>query len=97
MKNMPEWLYFMAYGLEDNSKFRVLLEGERYAVVQIPGGEFANGQVRQYGPTTFYLVDKTASLRRGVGLLDCEVLQEGGRAKLAQWRNRVFVQNKETT
>jgi hypothetical protein len=89
MTTHPKWLYDISYGLADNHKFRVLWENERHAVVQIPGGEFANGQVRQYGSTTYYKVDKNFSYRSSIGLLDAERLQEGGRAKLTQWKKQI--------
>jgi hypothetical protein len=86
----PKWLYDICWGLADNHRFRILLESERYAIVQIPGGDFANGQVRQYGTTTYYKVDKQATtLRAGVGLIDSEKIQDGGRAKLTQWRKLI--------
>lgn len=89
MIGQPTWLYEITYGLADNRKFRVLLDGSRYAIVQIPGGEFANGQVREYGSTSYYKVDKQATMRAGVGLLDAEEIQQGGRAKLAKWRKLI--------
>lgn len=86
----PKWLYDLSYGLAESYKYRVLIDGKRFAVVQSPGGRFMNGQVSQYGSTTYYLVDKThPDLRGGVGLMEEHVLQDGGRAKLAQWKKLV--------
>ncbi len=49
-----------------------------------------SGQESRYGTTTFYLVDKTQEDRRGgVGLIDACILQDGGRAKLAQWKKLI--------
>lgn len=85
----PDWLYEITWGLSDGHKIRILAETERYAIVQIPGGDFANGQVRQYGCTDYYKMDKQAPMRRGVGLLDAQELQSGGRAKLAKWKKEI--------
>lgn len=85
----PDWLYQICYGLEGNRKFKVLLEGERFAIVQMPGSRFMNGQVSQYGSASYHLVDKQTTMRKGYGIMDALVVQEGGRAKLALWKGLV--------
>ena len=87
--DQPAWLYNISYGLADCRKLRVLIDGERFAVVQSPGGRWYDNSGGHYGGTTFYLVDKEGTFRPSVGLLDCKELQHGGRAKLAQWKQLV--------
>ena len=87
----PDWLYHISYGLADGAKLRVLLENERYAVVQEPGGLWWDNSGGHYGGTTYWLVDKTKleTYRKSVGLLDCKEIQHGGRPKLAQWKKLI--------
>ncbi len=84
----PDWLYQITYGLDDCRKIRILLENDRYAVVQSPGGRWGDNSGTHYGATTYYMVDKQdlPKYRKSVGLLDAKELQHGGRAKLAQWK-----------
>jgi hypothetical protein len=67
----------------------VLIDGKRFAVVQSPGGTWFDNSGGHYGATAYYLVDKEANLRKAHGLLDCQELQHGGRAKMAQWKRLV--------
>lgn len=87
----PEWLYQISYGLADGDKLRILLENERYAVVQSPGGRWYDNSGGHYGGASYDLVDKTLlhTYRKSVGLMDCVTLQQGGRAKLAQWKELI--------
>lgn len=82
----PEWLHGISYGLAGNRNLRVLIDGTRFAVVQAPGGMWYDNSGGHYGATSFYLVDKQRQYRKAHGLLDCRVLQHGGRAKTAQWK-----------
>jgi hypothetical protein len=82
----PEWLRRITSGLVGGRKTRVLLENERYAIVQSPGANWSDNGGVHYGATAYYLVDKQANMRNSVGLLDCREIQSGGRAKLAQWK-----------
>jgi hypothetical protein len=95
LHELPDWLYNISYGLAEHRYLRILLEGTRYAVVQIPGGTWFDNSGGHYGQTTFYLVDKQATnYRKGIGLLDAKELQHGGRAKLAQWKKLIQEQEK---
>lgn len=89
--DMPQWLYDMTYGLAGQRHIRILLENERYAVVQEPGGKWYDNSGGHYGGASYHLVDKQLlhTYRKSVGLLDCKVLQQGGRAKLAQWKQLI--------
>jgi hypothetical protein len=91
MTERPDWLYQISYGLAEGSKLRILLENERYAVVQIPGGRWWDNSGAHYGGASYHLVDKTllATYRKSVGLLDTMEIQQGGRPKLAQWRKLI--------
>jgi hypothetical protein len=86
---MLDWLYQITYGLAECRKIRVLIDGTRFAIVQTPGGKWYDNSGGHYGQTSFYLVDKQAQLRKGYGLLDCREIQQGGRAKTAQWKKLV--------
>ncbi len=85
----PEWLYNISYGLAGSQKFRVLIDGDRFAIVQTPGGKWFDNSGGHYGSTSFYLVDKQRELRKAHGLLDCREIQQGGRAKTAKWKKLV--------
>jgi hypothetical protein len=87
----PEWLYRISYGLADGHQLRILLENDRYAVVQGPGGKWYDNSGEHYGATTYYLITKEAlpTYRNSVGLLDAQEIQHGGRAKLAQWKKLI--------
>jgi hypothetical protein len=87
----PQWLYEISYGLADYRQLRILLENERYAIVQSPGGPWWDNSGKHYGATTYYKVDKQAlaTYRKSVGLLDSQEIQHGGRAKLAQWKKLI--------
>lgn len=92
----PDWLYHITYGLASARHIRILLEGQRYAVVQDPGTYWFDNGGKHYGGTEYWLVDKQAThYRKGCGLLDAETLQKGGRAKLAQWQK--LIHKKEET
>jgi len=95
--DMPQWLFDMTSGLAGQRHIRILLENERYAVVQEPGGKWYDNSGGHYGGASYHLVDKQAlhTYRKSIGLLDCKVLQEGGRAKLAQWKR--LIEQKEPT
>jgi len=97
MNQQPDWLYNISYGLADNRKFRVLIDGTRYAVVQTPGGKWYDNSGGHPAYVSYYLVDKQAQLRKGYGLLDCREIQQGGRAKLAQWKKLVEAGDKGET
>ena len=78
----PDWLRNMTCGMQGGRFFRLLLDGQRFAVVQIPGSRYLSGQTVQYGATSYLLVDKTADPRGGTGILRAgKELQSGGRAK----------------
>jgi hypothetical protein len=85
----PDWLHNITYGLAEGRQTRVLIDGTRFAVVQIPGGRWGDNSGTHYGAASYYLVDKQQTLRKGYGLLDCRELQNGGRAKTAQWKRLV--------
>lgn len=87
----PDWLYNISYGLAENRKFRVLIDGTRFAIVQTPGGKWYDNSGGHPAYATYYLVDKhpSANLRKGYGLMDCRELQHGGRAKSAKWKKLV--------
>ncbi len=87
----PDWLYRITYGLADSWKIRILLENDRYAVVQSPGGMWWDNSGGHYGAASYDLVDKRKldTYRKGCGLLECKELQHGGRAKLAQWKKLI--------
>lgn len=91
----PDWLYHISYGLADGAKLRVLLENERYAIVQEPGGMWWDNSGGHYGASTYWQVDKTKleTYRKSVGLLDCKEIQHGGRPKLAQWKKLIEEDN----
>ena len=95
VQQQPEWLRRMTYGLSDGRQARVLIDGERFAIVQCPGGRFMNGQESQYGATVYHLVDKNQpDFRGGTGLIQMPAIQTGGRAKLVQWRPLVEASDK---
>jgi hypothetical protein len=89
--DMPQWLYDLTYGLADQRHIRILLENERFAVVQCPGGKWYDNSGEHYGASSYSLVDKRLlhTYRKSVGLMDCKELQHGGRAKLAQWKRLI--------
>ena len=87
----PDWLYQISYGLAEGSKLRILLENDRYAVVQTPGGRWWDNSGGHYGGASYSLVDKQRlhTYRKSVGLMDCMEIQQGGRPKLAQWKKLI--------
>jgi hypothetical protein len=89
----PEWLRAMSCCVSEGSQYKIIVDGVRFAVVQLPGGTFMNGRVKKYGPTNFDLVDKMGEPRNGTGIMRCNVgLQHGGRAnkaKRAEWKKLV--------
>lgn len=86
----PDWLYQISYGLSGYSKFRILIDGTRFAIVQTPGGRWGDNSGTHYGSTGYHIVDKEATnLRKAHGLLDTREIQSGGRPKLAQWKQLV--------
>ncbi len=89
--DMPQWLYDLTYGLAEQRHIRILLENDRFAVVQTPGGKWYDNSGAHYGPSSYSLVDKRLlhTYRKSVGLMDCKELQHGGRAKLAQWKRLI--------
>ena|SRR5271166_5873683 len=93
----PDWLYQITYGLSEARKIRVLLENDRYAVVQSPGGMWWDNSGGHYGKASYDLVDKRKldTYRKGVGLMDCKEIQHGGRAKLAQWKKLIEMTDEE--
>ena len=95
MTQQPDWLYQISYGLAECRKTRVLIDGTRFAVVQIPGGRWGDNSGTHYGQTTYYFVDKQQELRSGYGIMDCRELQHGGRAKTAQWKLLVEQSDRE--
>jgi hypothetical protein len=90
MIEQPQWLYRISFGLSEYRRIRILINGKRFAVVQIPGGRWGDNSGTYYGSTTYYLVDKqNTKVRDSVGLIECQELQQGGRAKLVQWKKLV--------
>ena len=87
----PEWLYQISYGLSGYDKFRILIDGKRFAIVQTPGGRWFDNSGGHYGGAGYHIVDKEAvpNLRKAHGLLDTREIQQGGRAKLAQWKQLI--------
>jgi hypothetical protein len=69
----------MIYGMAGYSKWRVLLETQYFAVVQVPGEMYLSGQTRRYGPTTYYLVCKFTPTHGGHGMRHWTELRTGGR------------------
>jgi len=89
--DMPDWLFNMTSGLAEQRHIRILLENDRFAVVQTPGSKWYDNSGGHYGPASYSLVDKRLlhTYRKSVGLMDCKELQQGGRAKLAQWKKLI--------
>ena len=94
----PDWLRQMTNGIDKGYTFRLLIDGENFAVVQSPGGNYLSGQTVQYGCTTYDLVDKRGDPRGGVGILRCsQELKKGGRIGsriLARWKSLVGASDK---
>lgn len=93
---LPTWLYNMSYGLAHFQKLRVLIDGKRFAIVQEPGYKWFDNSGGHAGYATYFLVDKEKGVRAGHGLLDQQIIQNGGRAKLAKWKGLVEFADEKT-
>jgi len=79
----------MTYGMERGQTYRLLIDGVRFAVVQMPGHRYSSGQEYKYGQTSYVLVDKQGDQRGGHGIMDGKGLKDGGRIgsrTKAQWK-----------
>lgn len=75
----PEWLRNITYGMERGWTYRLLIDGVRFAVVQMPGHRYVSGQYYKYGQTSYVLVDKHDDPRGGHGIMNGKTLKDGGR------------------
>lgn len=64
----PEWLCETVAGLVGNSKWRVFLEGKKYAIIVRAGhSSYLNrGSGTQYFPTEYVMVQKGANYWHGI-------------------------------
>ena len=96
----PEWLKEMIYGYAGYEKFRLLVEGVNFAIMQTPGGRWGDNSGTHYGKTSYYLVDKRSDPRRGHGMQYWKELKHGGRigAKTKrEWKALVDKSDKANT
>jgi hypothetical protein len=75
----PKWLYDMIYGYSEFQKWRLLIDGVNFAIVQTPGGTWGDNSGTHYGKTSYYLVDKRSDPRHGHGMQYWKELKHGGR------------------
>jgi hypothetical protein len=68
----------MIYGYVNYYRWRLLIDGMNFAVVQSPGERWGDNSGRHYGATTYYLVDKRSDPRFGHGVQYWKELKHGG-------------------
>lgn len=69
----------MIYGYSNYEKWRLLIDGENFAVVQVPGSTWSDRTGKHYGTTSYHLVDKRTDPRGGHGCQYWKELKNGGR------------------
>ena len=85
----PDWLKRITSGLVEASEIRLLIDGNKYAVIQIPGGNWSDNGGTHYGPTEYIFVIKGSDRNC---LRDSKIIKVGGRktkALMNEWKTLV--------